>query len=292
MVVSMLRRSFVMAVLIFMAPSCWAIEFGWEALPDGGIEYVVQVEPELISTFQEQGYTSAIPKGLRDIRRIRIQVGSGRLPNHGDLSGPQPVASAVARDTPQEKSSNLDEARLASKSAEPSVSDKPKSRQDSTQSNAGAGSNAEKSQWLNGSAGDRPPLPFFQSGRLKQMPADNGVRDESALSISQAPTVGEKPDKPQLRGNEGRVTPVANMEPGNQLVRADKPAASGAADADSASKLPDVGDTRPWLLLMLILITLFASIAGNVYLAWIYQTARGQYRLLARQLSQPRSAAG
>src|SRR5437762_1354915 len=52
-----------------------AVDFGWKELPGGGIEYQVQVEPELISTFEKQGFSSEIPAGLRDIRAIRITTG-------------------------------------------------------------------------------------------------------------------------------------------------------------------------------------------------------------------------
>ena len=48
---------------------------GGKPLSGGGIEYMVQVEPQLIDSFRQEGFTSEVPAGLRDIRRIRIDGG-------------------------------------------------------------------------------------------------------------------------------------------------------------------------------------------------------------------------
>jgi hypothetical protein len=65
-----------------------AIQWGWQPLTDGGREYIVQVEPQLtdIDAFRKSGFTSDVPPGLRDIRRIRIVVGSDPLPNQGEMA--------------------------------------------------------------------------------------------------------------------------------------------------------------------------------------------------------------
>jgi hypothetical protein len=64
-----------------------AIQWGWQPLPDGGKEYIVQVEPQLtdLESFRKEGFTSAVPPTLRDIREIRIVVGSEALPNQGEI---------------------------------------------------------------------------------------------------------------------------------------------------------------------------------------------------------------
>jgi len=77
-----------------MRDAAKAVDFGWKELPGGGIEYQVQVEPELIQTFEKQGFASEIPPGLHDIRAIRITTGRVTLPNQGDLDGPKVAAAA------------------------------------------------------------------------------------------------------------------------------------------------------------------------------------------------------
>ena len=48
-------------LLVFAATG---IQFGSEALPSGGNTYIVQIEPELIDTFREKGFSSDVPPGL------------------------------------------------------------------------------------------------------------------------------------------------------------------------------------------------------------------------------------
>ncbi len=81
-----------------------AVEFGWEPLAGGGIVYTVQVEPELLQSFQKEGFTSDVPPGLRDIRRIHLQIGNDALPNQGDINGPR---IARAPNTSEVPSSSL-----------------------------------------------------------------------------------------------------------------------------------------------------------------------------------------
>jgi hypothetical protein len=71
------------ASIVLLAFAATGIQFGSEALPSGGNTYIVQIEPELIDTFREKGFSSDVPPGLRDIRRIEIRVGTAPLPNQG-----------------------------------------------------------------------------------------------------------------------------------------------------------------------------------------------------------------
>ncbi len=71
------------AVKILLSLAAAGVQFGSESLPGGGNSYIVQVEPELIDTFRKEGFTSDVPPGLRDIRRIEIRVGNAPLPNQG-----------------------------------------------------------------------------------------------------------------------------------------------------------------------------------------------------------------
>ena len=77
-----------------------AIQWGWQDLAGGGREYIVQIEPQLadIDAFRKEGFSSDIPPQLRDIRRIRIVVGSDPLPNQGEIP---PVVERGAGSTGQ-----------------------------------------------------------------------------------------------------------------------------------------------------------------------------------------------
>ena len=99
-----MRRFILTAVaLVWFVARAGAVDFGWQTVSGGGIEYLVQVEPELIDSFRQEGFTSEVPAGLRDIRRIRITVGKGQLPNQGDLTGPTIAQAAPAAVEPKDE---------------------------------------------------------------------------------------------------------------------------------------------------------------------------------------------
>jgi hypothetical protein len=74
------------SVLCCLAAVTMGVEVGWQRLPDGGVEYVIQIEPEMLELLKEgEDYASDIPRGLRDVRSYRITVGTGPLPREGGL---------------------------------------------------------------------------------------------------------------------------------------------------------------------------------------------------------------
>jgi hypothetical protein len=70
-----------------------AVQFGWQPVPGGGREYIVQVEPQLVDTFRKEGCSSDVPPQLRDIRKIRVVVGDGPLPHQGEMA---PLSKATS----------------------------------------------------------------------------------------------------------------------------------------------------------------------------------------------------
>ncbi len=74
------------------------IDVGWEPLPGGGVEYIIQIEPEMLDTLRDgEDLGSDIPSGL-DVRSYRIVVGTGKLPRR------KPAEPATApKETPTSK---------------------------------------------------------------------------------------------------------------------------------------------------------------------------------------------
>jgi hypothetical protein len=79
------------AAHVVMAVATLLIDYGWRALDGGGHEYIIQVPPELIDTLRAEGLESYVPPDVRDVRRIRIQVGSGALAEQ-EGSGESPAS--------------------------------------------------------------------------------------------------------------------------------------------------------------------------------------------------------
>jgi hypothetical protein len=67
-----------------MAAILFGIDVGWQRSPDGDLEYIIQIEPEMLDTLREgRPIHSDIPPQLKDVRSYRIQVGTGKLPREG-----------------------------------------------------------------------------------------------------------------------------------------------------------------------------------------------------------------
>jgi len=68
------------ALLLLTATAALGIDYGYQPLPTGGVEYIIQIEPQLLAQVaQGKPIMSDVPAGL-DVRRFRIMVGTGQLP--------------------------------------------------------------------------------------------------------------------------------------------------------------------------------------------------------------------
>ena len=67
--------------IICVAAVMLGIDVGWQRLPDGGLEYIIQIQPHMLETLKAGSpIASDIPPHLRDVRGYRIVVGTARLP--------------------------------------------------------------------------------------------------------------------------------------------------------------------------------------------------------------------
>ena len=80
------------AMLVCLAASLVGVDVGWQRLPDGQWELIIQIEPELLEEMDRFGESpdelvaAGLPPQLRGIRRYRIQIGTGALPREeGEL---------------------------------------------------------------------------------------------------------------------------------------------------------------------------------------------------------------
>jgi hypothetical protein len=282
------------AFLLLLAPiPARAVQFGWQPLPDGGIEYRVQVEPELLDSFRGEGFTSDIPASLqRDLRRIRITVGNSKLPNEGDVTGPKSVSTdpTPARATPT--SSNAGSTREKSNSFQTAPPLLPTPATQRPQESGGSTFNDRalpppptdhESQAKAESAPTEPPrplssLPFFQFGQITKI--DRGNSQDNVQIRT-----------PRLSDNEGPPSDSRSFG-SDHLAMAAKPAVLetpidvGKPSANSAAPAPP----KPWLPLMGALLALFASLGANVYLAWMHQAMRTKYRSLVQRMGSSMAA--
>ncbi len=74
------------------------IEVGWQPLPDGGLQYLIQIDPQMVEILRA-GFAaeSDIHPNVKDVRSFRISIGTGRLPRQDPplrSAGPLPTTAA------------------------------------------------------------------------------------------------------------------------------------------------------------------------------------------------------
>ena len=84
------------ALILMIATTAVSVEAGWLPLSDGGVEYIIQIEPNALDTLLRQSdVESEIPPNL-DVRRVRITVGTSKLPRQSAPNSPNPNAAGAA----------------------------------------------------------------------------------------------------------------------------------------------------------------------------------------------------
>ncbi len=124
--------------VILIAAATLGIDYGWQPLEDGQLEYIIQIEPELLSAMRQgEEVVSELTGDVRGVRRFRIKIGNDPLPREGQML-------LVADDPPQ----RLPKASDVGKPIRPvSVDEQTKSQ---TRLNAGG-------KRSDGASGESPP---------------------------------------------------------------------------------------------------------------------------------------
>ena len=96
-------------LLICVAAASLGIQVGWERLPEGGMEYVIQLDSASMAALHDgQTLESAIPADAGEIRAFRIVAGPGRPKRETPLPKPAvPPAKTVPVEPPRPAQSSL-----------------------------------------------------------------------------------------------------------------------------------------------------------------------------------------
>jgi hypothetical protein len=91
-------------LLIFVAVAMFGHEVGWERLPSGEMEYIIQLDPAALDALQRgQPIRSDILSAAGEVRSYRIVVGTGKLKREmpaPKAAPPQPVTPKPATQLP------------------------------------------------------------------------------------------------------------------------------------------------------------------------------------------------
>jgi len=68
-------------LVLFVATAALGIDVGWQRLPEGGMQYIIQIEPQALESLRSGAeFGSDIPPKAGEIRSFRIFMGKKTLP--------------------------------------------------------------------------------------------------------------------------------------------------------------------------------------------------------------------
>lgn len=80
--------------MLWLAIAAVGIDVGWQPLPGGGLEYIIQIEPYTLERLKQgEEIASDLPPGLKGVRSYRITTGSKELPRR---ALPEPAVESLA----------------------------------------------------------------------------------------------------------------------------------------------------------------------------------------------------
>ncbi|MEX0714573.1 MAG: hypothetical protein WD278_19710 [Pirellulales bacterium] len=281
------------AALLFMPTAACGVEYGWQPVAGGGIEYIIQIEPEMLDALKEgDDIFSDLPPATANIRGYRITVGTGKLPHHGE---PLPV------ETPDETDARPSAAAPFG-SPLPAGFDQPLPGPDFDSVESGqAGPPREflpasargASRGIATASGPRLGDPAdATTGPAEEDPearaADTNVparsrsedNDPSHADAAEPgaagdhTAAGDKSPSPSNGTHDRRVALAGGSR--DERSASDERVESGSEDTENAAD--NLAGQKPWLPLSLTLLGLFASLGANVYLVWIAAGLRRRYR--------------
>jgi hypothetical protein len=310
---------------VMVAASALGIEVGWQPLDEGGHEYTIQIEPQLIDRLRqgEGDIVSDVPSQL-DVRRYRITVGTGKLSRVDGPARPAPAAPSITLPhtaAPQEATipqASPHEAAPGDAGPHDSTSHdgvpheappQDAAPHDGTTHGAAAhdaGANAPTHAMTTDpfstdhvGSGDHPTAADHPdhatedstqhgSSVLAKREHDgaHGQADEAATAPTIPATLPVAHDAPKPIESTAFSAP----EPGTGHHNATKDAPSKSEGNKSLAHASATEPARPWMPFLIAAVLLSCSLGANLYLGWIAWDARARYRsVLARFRTAPAS---
>jgi hypothetical protein len=233
-----------MHAVMLLAAAALGIDYGWQPRDEGGLEYLIQIEPELLDALRAgEAIRSDLPPALRHVRSYRITVGRGELPRVGDLAPPadektQPITIERHQATAEQPSADAPRYGWS-----PPVTDH-----------------------------DRVAAPGALGQRYPDFRATEPARVAEPAAVQ--PPKAFEPDQQ----NMGMIQPTSGY--GVEASRAAEPNAN-AAPLGSQSPGEQMAP-KPWLPLTASLLCLFVSLGGNAYLGLQWWSVRLRCQQLLR----------
>lgn len=250
------------AIIVCLSAAVLGVDYGWQPVAGGGIEYIIQIEPELLDSLKNgHDLFSDLPAAARNIRSYRITVGAGRLPHHGEpLPAPADKATLIgASAEAPAPAADVDLTQLPGPILGPALILHPPA---------------------NRSEGDEPPHLVENEAK----PLANRVAGYHGKSDEAADDDGQGGDREEHSAPHDH-SPEKAKSPDEVVAQ---PAdASREEHASPSDRTPSVPQTATSPVVMQL--GLCASLCGNVFLLWVAAGQRSSYRTLVRRMFESRS---
>jgi hypothetical protein len=253
---------------LVLAASLAGVQWGYQPADGGGLEYIIHIEPELVSSLTGDGITSEIKGDLQNVRRYRIVVSSESPPRIDLPAAPAEVPGPAIRPPSQEAKPTFQP--IPGKAAdppEPSLSlPLPPTDVARRPGELGSGATTEAPPW-------NQPKPATSAPPFEQPKVE-----PPAVEAKSPPGDGRYPSM----SDRYQAPPILNADPASaelpvapQLDEVDvfKPATPPAKAPDAVPADP----ARPWIPFALSLLALVGSLGANVYLVWTWLGTRRRY---------------
>ena len=265
--------------VVCLAVMLLGIDARWPPLPDGGVQFVVQIEPHLLDRLTVgtlEPILSYVPTYVTDVRVFQITAGTQRLAKDAPAANLQsPILTGV----------DVQWNPLADGGAECHVSVGAEALEQLKRPGAGiygeVPAHVAPIRVFKITAGTAWPPPTTEvtdnaAPSAERPPASPPFSGSPAMPATFHPEVDSKPIPAQAASHTD--TSVVAAKTASQSPSDAKAAAGDAAAGEEPGKLG--------LPFVLVLIGLFVSLGGNVFLLWIARDFRGRYCELLGQSEQ------
>ncbi|HVX10530.1 MAG TPA: hypothetical protein VHC22_05080 [Pirellulales bacterium] len=264
-------------IIVCLSAAVIGVDYGWQPVAGGGIEYIIQIEPELLDSLKSgQDLFSDLPASMRNIRSYRITVGKGRLPHHGE---PPPNSTVVRAGG----TSPADESTEAANPADIDLSQLPGPLVGPTLILPDERNAADENEPPHIAEAEAEPLRNRVAGyhAADQHKSAAGRATGEHETSTNASTDKEKTERVSSSANK-RKKPTQDDESPSE--KGEEKHLAHASDPESPSdRAPEkpAGSTVKSALVSLGLLT---SLGCNAFLIWVAAGERRRYRALVRRM--------
>lgn len=251
-------------LLVCLSAAAMGVEYGWQPVAGGGIEYIIQIEPALLDSLTAgRDVFSDLPSSV-NVRRYRITVGNERLPHHGEpppgtsvmQAGGQVQGGNLKREKQRNtKPSDIDDSELPGPVLSPAIVLK-------APANETHGDEEEPEHLADSNRAQPMDQTVSNSRRQHETTNDNLTTDRTDHEGRSTPV---KPDAQETGQREHEVETAGTKSPPEK-----SPAKTDGLFANRSTMLTQLG--------------LLFSVSGNAFLLWVATDQRRRYRAIVRRM--------